>query len=241
MHRHRRARRPAPQASAKDGSYWSSPTKSGACRGHKGIQTWYADAAGASAAPGTAAAKPTPGSPLREECGKRRRPPQPKRRPPQAPHLPAPQASVRMAAIGPAPTKSGACRGHQGIQTWYADAAAAAPMKPASMACTRASCGNSFAPSPGTLRRCPRPPCRRRRRMERPRQRLAKVRLLLRRPSRLPPGGGMGLVWVNTESNVYHCNGDVYYGKTKAGQYMSEAAAQAKGAHGDRGKTCAGK
>ena len=55
------------------------------------------------------------------------------------------------------------------------------------------------------------------------------------------PGGGAGLVWVNTESNVYHCNGDVFYGKTKAGAYMSESDAKAKGARGERGKTCGGK
>ena len=55
------------------------------------------------------------------------------------------------------------------------------------------------------------------------------------------PGGGKGLVWVNTSSNVYHCSDDPYYGRTKAGAYMTEDAAKAKGAHGDRGATCAGK
>jgi hypothetical protein len=49
-------------------------------------------------------------------------------------------------------------------------------------------------------------------------------------------GGGAGKVWVNTKSKAYHCEGTKSYGKTKVGEYMTEADAKAKGFHG---KACA--
>jgi hypothetical protein len=111
-------------------------------------------------------------------------------------------------------SKSGACRGHQGIQTWYAAAATPAP---AAAPVPAAKVAPAAAPVPATKVTSPTPP----------------------KPSpTAAPGGGPGMVWVNTSTKVYHCYGDRYYGKTKQGKYMSEAEAKAMGAKGDRGQSC---
>jgi hypothetical protein len=90
--------------------------------------------------------------------------------------------------------RSGACRGHGGVQSWgEATSPANAAAEPAPTTSQRA------APS---------------------------------------PSGGAGKVWVNTASKVYHCPGDRWYGKTKHGNYMSEAEARGQGARPDHGKAC---
>ena len=43
------------------------------------------------------------------------------------------------------------------------------------------------------------------------------------------PGGGHGLVWVNTETHVYHKEASRFYGTTKKGKYMTEADAIKEG------------
>jgi len=47
-----------------------------------------------------------------------------------------------------------------------------------------------------------------------------------------PPAKGM--VWVNTETKVYHREGDRWYGTTKRGKYMNEADAIAAGYHASK-------
>ncbi len=125
-------------------------------------------------------------------------------------------------------SKSGACRGHQGVKEWYAStstapaaaktATAPAPAKTAAPAATPAPAAapaSAAAPAP------------------------AKTTTHTSTANMTQaPGGGPGMVWLNTDSNVYHCPGSQYYGKTKQGAYMSEADAKAKGAHADHNHPC---
>jgi hypothetical protein len=109
-------------------------------------------------------------------------------------------------------SKSGACRGHKGVKTWYA-AAASAPTPAATPTAPPPAAAGPAAPSAA-----------------------AKTKTMA---STAPAaGGGPGLVWLNTSTKVYHCYGTKYYGTTKAGAYMTEDAAKAKGAHADAGKPC---
>jgi hypothetical protein len=124
-----------------------------------------------------------------------------------------------------APSKQGACRGHQGVKEWYAAAPAAAT---APAAAAPAPGPKAVQPAPATAPMTASVPAP------------AAKSSPSAKAAALPQaaGGGPGLVWVNTSSNVYHCYGSDYYGKTKAGAYMSEADAKAKGAHPDHGKAC---
>lgn len=130
-----------------------------------------------------------------------------------------------------APQKSGACQGHKGVQTWYTASAA----KPAGVPEPRPT----TAPTPtATPAPAPRPtPAPTPAVAPAPQSAPAARRgSLSQEPA--AAGGGPGMVWVNTASKVYHCSGTAYYGKTKAGKYLSEDAAKAEGDRANGGKPC---
>jgi len=113
-------------------------------------------------------------------------------------------------------TKKGACKGHKGVKEWYAAAGASA----AAAAPAAAAPAPAAAPAAPTANNA------------------MKAHTMPAPAANAAPGGGPGMVWVNSSSKVYHCPSDKWYGKTKHGEYMSEADAKAKGNHAEHGKAC---
>ena len=112
--------------------------------------------------------------------------------------------------------KRGACRGHQGVKQWYGTPSTSG----------KAASATGETQSPPTAAPAAAPPQS---------AAGAATKTATTPPA---PGGGPGMVWLNTASNVYHCPGTRYYGTTKAGAYMTEDEAKAKGARPDHGKPC---
>ena len=125
--------------------------------------------------------------------------------------------------------KTGACHGHQGVKTWFAESSTAGAAtssktstgsstsaQPSSGTATSSTSGNGSSMAATS-----------------PKEASSSTT-----SKAAAPGGGPNLVWVNTGSNVYHCYGSSWYGKTKNGKYMSEADAKAAGARPDHNKPC---
>ncbi|MEO8779058.1 MAG: DUF3761 domain-containing protein [Rhodanobacter sp.] len=117
-------------------------------------------------------------------------------------------------------SKRGACKGHKGVKEWYAasasKSAAASKVESKTEAKSEAAAPAAAAAAPAAA---------------------PKKSMGWTKPAAMAAaGGGPGMVWVN--GKVYHCSTDKWYGKTKHGEYMSEEAAKAKGAHAEHGKVC---
>jgi Protein of unknown function (DUF3761) len=129
-------------------------------------------------------------------------------------------------------SKQGACRGHQGVKDWYGAPAASGKAAPASggtstpAAAPAAPAAKSNPAPASTASSTPAP------------AQAAPATKSQASTMAQAPGGGAGQVWLNTASNVYHCPGTKYYGKTKTGTYMTEAEAKAKGGRPDHGQAC---
>ena len=126
--------------------------------------------------------------------------------------------------------KKGACRGHKGVKEWYGAPATSAGSSGTSTSSTPSA---SSAAAPSTSASTPPSTS-----ASHPPKQSSSATTATAESATPAPGGGPDKVWLNTATNVYHCPGTRYYGTTKAGAYMTEAEAKAKGAHADHGKPC---
>jgi len=192
----------------KDGTYYTGANKQGACHGHQGVKDWYGAPANSGKA-ASASGSTEAAAPSHASS---------------APG-PAPAGATGLCNDGTYYTganKQGACRGHQGVKDWYGAPATSAK------AGTTATPEPAPAPSAGHATAAPVPV----------QSSPAAAPKTSATPTAPAPGASPDKVWLNTASNVYHCPGTKYYGTTKAGAYMTEAEAKAKGARPDHGKSC---
>jgi hypothetical protein len=183
----------------KDGTYTTSAKKSGACRGHKGVKTWFATVGG-STDPDIKGARPSQSTSAKQAA---------KSDETVNPHDNSNVSSARADAINKKSGNAAVATPNDSGKTLPGPAAngSTAANSSANGSSSRNSAkGSSSASVAGRT---------------------------------AAPGGGPGLVWLNNKSNVYHCYGSEWYGKTKNGKYVSEKDAMNAGAKPEHGKSCA--
>ncbi len=222
-------------AECKDGTYYTGTSHKGACKGHQGVKQWL-DKSGGAAAPAGASGG-TSNQTASGSIGKAKSKSGASTTSSKTKSTTAASAGDSAAAGSPpagatakckdgtyytGSSHSGACRGHQGVATWLDQSATggaaktSAPTPPASAPAPKPASTPTTPAAPASAAATPTPASQ----------------------IQQKAGGGPGLVWVNSSSKVYHCQGDEWYGKTKEGSYMSEASAKAAGNRPAHGKDC---
>jgi len=214
-------------AECKDGTYYTGTSHQGACHGHQGVKTWL-DNGSSSGGSSTSSGSSSSGASTSSSSGKSK------------PSSSSGAAATSTSSSGTPPagaiakckdgtyysgtSHQGACRGHQGVAEWLDKGSSTSGGSATSKTTTTPAPTPAPAPAPK-----PAPATTSTSHAPTPSSEIQQK-----------AGGGPGLVWVNSESKVYHCSGDQWYGKTKEGSYMSEAAAKAAGNRAAGGKECGG-
>lgn len=116
-------------------------------------------------------------------------------------------------------SRRAACKGHGGVQSAKAAAAAPAPEAAAPVAGSVAPPVEQTAPVLGSTPAAKTP-------------HRATAPIVAQTPTN--PGD----VWVNSATKIYHCPADKAYGRTRTGSFMAEAAAKAAGNRASHNKAC---